>query len=291
MSVRAMTWALETPVGGTAKILLLGLADHAHADGACAFPSLERLAIYAFCDRSTVIRNLKKLELTGWIRRDGKGPNGQVSYQLAVPAEGGILPPPHQMPQVAPMPPKPSLSGKEEGAKAPEKIAQQPAASPDAAVDADPVTRVWGCYVEEMGPRRKTIDPESRRVIRSALVVASAEECCAAIRGCKASDFHMGQNDRGRKYNRLTQILKGKQGIRTTREQVDLFLDVLERVGGLSVDPAKVSRAKRAVLDAWEFPQDAEVRKRGDAGADWLARHSYRIDRDDETGQPRFVRL
>lgn len=93
-----MSWALGVPVGGNAKVVLLGLANHAHADGSNAYPALDKLAEYAACDRSTARRNVRKLEELGWICRDGEGPRGQHSWQLAMGAEpfstgGGNLPP------------------------------------------------------------------------------------------------------------------------------------------------------------------------------------------------------
>jgi hypothetical protein len=92
MAVEATTWALRVPVGGTAKVVLLGVANHAHPDGSEAYPSIKRLAEYACCDDRTVTRALRKLESEGWILRDGKGPRGQNKYRLAIwrrPTDGG----------------------------------------------------------------------------------------------------------------------------------------------------------------------------------------------------------
>lgn len=79
-----MTWALTVPVGGNTKVVLLGLANHAHPDGSEAYPSFETLSAYAHCDRSTAKRNAVKLEEAGWIARDGRGPVGQVKWRLAM---------------------------------------------------------------------------------------------------------------------------------------------------------------------------------------------------------------
>lgn len=88
------------------------------------------------------------------------------------------------------------------------------------------VTAVWGCYVETMAPRRTDLLPAERKIIKDALKAATANECCMAIIGCSRSAFHMGDNDRKRKYNRLSQILKGRQGKETTRERIDYFIDI-----------------------------------------------------------------
>jgi hypothetical protein len=55
----------------------------------------------------------------------------------------------------------------------------------------DPIDVVWAHYVEVMKPRKRELDAQGRAVIREALKVATVEECCGAIDGCKASSFHM----------------------------------------------------------------------------------------------------
>lgn len=82
MSIEAVGWALRVPVGGNAKVVLLGLANHAHPDGSEAYPALDTLSVYAHCDRSTARRNVRKLEADGWILPDGAGPAGQNKYRL-----------------------------------------------------------------------------------------------------------------------------------------------------------------------------------------------------------------
>lgn len=143
-----------------------------------------------------------------------------------------------------------------------------------------------------MQPRHQGLDAESRKVIREALKVATVSECQRAIDGCRSSDFHMGKNDRGRRYNALSQILKGKRGGRTTRENIDFFLDLAQKAGLQSGVPSalneKVRRAKRAVLDAAEFPGDEQVAERGRQAEAWLVEQGWRIEKvDGET--PRFV--
>lgn len=143
------------------------------------------------------------------------------------------------------------------------------------------VDRVWATYVLVMEPRRKELDPDSRKIIREALKVASVAECDTAIRGCKASAFHMGQNDRQRKYNKLSQILKGKRGGRSTREQIDFFVEIADANGvttaGVAVDGAKLSRCKQAVMTAWEFPADDLAAAAGAEARLWLAENDIEV--------------
>lgn len=84
MSVEAITWALRVPVGGNAKVILLGLANHAHPDGTNAYPALDTLAEYAACHRATARRNLRELEEAGYIEREGEGPKGQHRWRLMI---------------------------------------------------------------------------------------------------------------------------------------------------------------------------------------------------------------
>lgn len=156
----------------------------------------------------------------------------------------------------------------------------------------DPVKEVWDHYVAVMKPRNAGLDPQARAIIRDALKVATLSECKRAIDGCKASPFHMGENDRRKKYNRLSQILKGKRGGKTTREQIDMFLETAENAGlpsGVtSADPARVNQAKRDVLDAFDFPGDEHVVRRGEASRQWLMEQGFTIGTNPETGRPTF---
>jgi len=129
MSVEAFSWALTVPVGGNQKVILLGLANHAHPDGTEAYPALDTLATYAHCDRSTARRNVRKLVVEGWAIEDGTGPKGQTKYRLPLTREAGSKTPPRgetggvapapagggKTPRegVAPMPPEPSIEPKE----------------------------------------------------------------------------------------------------------------------------------------------------------------------------------
>lgn len=155
------------------------------------------------------------------------------------------------------------------------------------------IDEVLTCYAEVMEPRGGygSLGAEERKVVREALRVASVEECCRAIKGCKASGFHMGENERRRKYNRVTQILKGKRGGKTTREQIDMFLDIAEKAGlqsgNTSADPSRVAQAKREVLDGWEFPTDAEAVERAKRARAWLEQNGITVGQDSR-GRPTF---
>lgn len=300
MSLEAMLWAWKAPVKGTKKLVLLCLADHADADGEC-WPALDLI-----CERTGVSRsyaqdtirtlaledkliersprfrenesqssNLYRLLMADSSERDSEaklsagragGPGGQGPQ-----GPGGQGP---QNPQIEPL--------REEGSTpTPPAEAQAP----------DPVAVVWSHYVNVMEPRSREIDPETRRLINDALKVATATELCRAIDGCRSSGFHMGENAKRKKYNRLSQIIKGRRGRETTRERIDFFIDLADKAGvesGVtSADPARIRQARRDVLDAWEFPNDEHVARRGETAAKWLREQGMVIETGDD-GRPTF---
>lgn len=154
------------------------------------------------------------------------------------------------------------------------------------------VDRVWAHFVARMKPRSTLAGDDERRIIRAALKVATAEECCRAIDGCASSNFHMGSNDRQKKYNRLSQILRGRRGRETTRERIDFFLDLLDeaaREGQISPSaaPAVVASRKRDVQRGWRFKDDPEALDKARQSEDWLLRHGIEVVRG-EDGYPTF---
>lgn len=153
----------------------------------------------------------------------------------------------------------------------------------------DPASAVWGHYVKVMEPRKKELDPETRRTINNALKVAEVDECNKAISGNKASSYHQGENKQGRKYNKISHILRGRSGqgpapARTTRETIDFFLDIAAKSGVEShvpsVDPARVRQAKQDVRDALEFPGDERVVERGMEATRWLEQMGFAVVKD-----------
>lgn len=171
-----------------------------------------------------------------------------------------------------------------------------PSSAPAALVTAA-INVVWAHYAEVMRPRNTVAGPEERKVIRKALEVASVNDCNGAISSCAASEYHMKRGPYvhrdGAKYNKLSQILKGRRGQETTRERIDFFLERAETNGQAAGVPtstsAKIAVAKRRVLDGWQFPGDALVVSQGEEAATWLVSLGYRIHRDPETGRPMFT--
>lgn len=177
----------------------------------------------------------------------------------------------------------------------PQEVRRETTAEAREAVD-----RVWDHYAEVMQPRRKESGEEERKLIRSALKVASVEELCLAIDGCRSSDFHMGEADPGRyngrptKYNKLSQIIKGRRGRETTRERIDYFIDLAEKavLGGNipSGDPAKVNQKKLAVQRGWRFADDPRRVTEAEEAKAWLREHGIETVANSE-GYPVFRSL
>jgi hypothetical protein len=136
-------------------------------------------------------------------------------------------------------------------------------AAPPEEPQEQPVEDVWQTYVRVMNPRRKALDPEERKIIRDALKVATADECKAAIVKCSQSGFHMGQNDRGRKYNSIRQILKGKRGTRTTREQIDFMLSLKGSGDVPSVPRETLHRWMQQMQTRATYPGNALAEQQG----------------------------
>lgn len=154
------------------------------------------------------------------------------------------------------------------------------------------VNAVWGAYQSHHHPRRDAPDDEDRKIIRDALAVATVADCIQAIEGCAKSEFHMGKNDKRKKYNQLSQILRGKRGRQTTRERIEFFMELAEKGGQqsgvTSASDARVRQARREVLDAYEFPNDEQVAKRGSEAEAWLREQGWKVERE-ENGRPRFI--
>lgn len=83
-----MTWVLrqsEAKLG--ARLVLLALADYAHADGSEAYPAVDTLAAHTRLSRRAVQSALRTLEGDGEIVRDGVGRNGTTCWRLTMGAQ------------------------------------------------------------------------------------------------------------------------------------------------------------------------------------------------------------
>lgn len=87
MSIKIMTLVFDRyPEGGGEMILALSLADHASDDGKNIFPSVLRLAKKTRQSERTVQRQLRKMEMSGWlikIKNGGGGRGKTAEYHIS----------------------------------------------------------------------------------------------------------------------------------------------------------------------------------------------------------------
>ena len=309
MSIPALQWAwAQDGLSGTEKNVLVALAYKANGDGDAIWPSIETLVSMTSLSRSTVVEVRGRLEKRGLIERTGITRYGVIEWRIPElgmdrePDSGnsqGVREPDTRGPGAGR---EQSGSRTQKGHERSTETSEggvQKSRSPNDSKSRTP-SEVWDHYVAVMSPRRTELDKESVEIITAALKVATVEECNQAIDGCAASPFHMGQNDKRRKFNGLSQILKGKRagGPRstavTTRERIDFFIDIAEKAH-IAADPEGERLAKQYVRDAWEFPGDSDVVERGEEGVRWLAEHGIKVTEDPSdtnrlgTPRPRFV--
>lgn len=83
------------------------------------------------------------------------------------------------------------------------------------------VQEVFDYWKLTMGKTRAVLDDKRRRDIGWAIAVYGMDGARDAIDGCKASDFHMGNNDRRTSYNDITLIFRDADHIERFQEQLD----------------------------------------------------------------------
>jgi hypothetical protein len=92
------------------------------------------------------------------------------------------------------------------------------AASPDR----DVVGEVFAYWQKTMNSPGSKLDDKRRKAIVNALKLYEPRQVCEAILGCSRSVWHMGQNDRHRKFNGLDLILRDA-------EHIDMFVELASK--------------------------------------------------------------
>lgn len=147
------------------------------------------------------------------------------------------------------------------------------------------VSQVLDFYDETFGAKTKWGE-DDRREVRAALEIKSVADLKKAIVGNKLSGYHQGENDRRKKYNTLSHIIRGKQGKKTRREVIDYFIDIFEKhkgAGGSTVDhsadPARIRTMKEEIRRAHRLGEDEESQERGRRAEAWLAERGIETKR------------
>lgn len=92
-------------------------------------------------------------------------------------------------------------------------------------VTASEVLEVFRHWARVMGKKSVFLDPKRDKTIRQALHMgATIEQCKLAIDGCRASRWHMGENDRRTVYNDLSLILRDAEHIERFIESAEAAL-------------------------------------------------------------------
>lgn len=121
---------------------------------------------------------------------------------------------------------------------------------PAGAGDSEMVRQVFDCWQSVMGHADAKLLTKRRRLVMARLREGyTVAQLCDAVAGCKASTFHMGQNDTGTVYDDLTLICR-------SGEKVEMFISKLSQStalvavsGGrsLSVKPSSGERTGDAI--------------------------------------------
>lgn len=84
MSIQAMAWVLESSQSeGSARLVLLAIANHTDGHGYNAYPSIEQIGIEARVSRATVFRCLETLEAAGELEvRHSRGRKHRNIYRV-----------------------------------------------------------------------------------------------------------------------------------------------------------------------------------------------------------------
>lgn len=222
MSVNCLSWSFKLPLHGLAlKGTLNALADHADPQGRC-WPSIDRLALYAGCDRKTVRKALKDLEGKGVIRRQPRRGKSDIfelvfTWSPACGSAAAPLPELVGVPKVVPVPelggpPLPELVGdpsqswypnRQEPSVEPSKVAVSAKAASTAVLVDEPCNpdQAFSLYLEA-AKRLGWAQPRKLDADRRKALVAILKEWDGldgwrdALGRAEASDFIMGRAGR-----------------------------------------------------------------------------------------------
>jgi hypothetical protein len=92
----------------------------------------------------------------------------------------------------------------------------------------DEVAEVFEHWKRVMNHPKAELDANRKRLIAKALKSYSFDDCIAAIDGCRASDHHMGRNDRGTVYDQVDLIFRNA-------DKIDWFVANAQRAKGFSM--------------------------------------------------------
>lgn len=92
----------------------------------------------------------------------------------------------------------------------------------DASIDRDVVAEIFAYWQKVMDAPGAKLDAKRGKAIKEALKLYEPRQLCEAILGCSRSAWHMGENDRRRKFNGLGLILRDA-------EHIDSFIELTSK--------------------------------------------------------------
>ena len=125
------------------------------------------------------------------------------------------------------------------------KLLSQLGGAEDKEVGSDAEDRIFAFWVATFSKTSRTqFTPERRARVRARLRDSTEDEIRAAIRGCKASPFHMGENDTGKLHDDIILICRD-------RSKLEGFMALVgDAVIELSGDHAQMHMLKQQYQDA-----------------------------------------
>lgn len=220
MSVVAMTWVFENSDATLgARLVLLAIADHAHADGTRSFPSVATLAAHTRMSRRAVQAALRKLEDDSHVEQTGRTRTGTTVYSIvgmggADSAQGEVSTPGEVH----------DLKGRSFRPRGEEDARNTSSTSPEPSVNhhktqedppsGDGVLEIFDYWREKCCHLGSTLDAKRRRLIAARLRETSPERVRTAIDGAAAAAFVDG---RGVRHDDIALICRDN-------EKLDLFV-------------------------------------------------------------------
>lgn len=121
--------------------------------------------------------------------------------------------------------------------KGEDQLVERRGASPDR----DVVQEIFAYWQKVMEAPRAQLDDKRTKAIKTALKLYDPRQVCEAIQGCSRSAWHMGENDRGQKYNGLNLILR-------SADHIDKFIEMASKQ---TTGPETIEERNARILAEW----------------------------------------
>jgi len=217
MSVKAMAWAWEQDTTPNETLVLLSLADHANQDFEC-WPKTKTLEKKTKLTQRSIFRLLKALEEKNIIKRckqfDQRGSKIQNKYLILHPDVPCTNVSTHMTqchdPSDTVTPPlltQCHIYNRKNHHKEPSIESGKPSKK-------DLVSEIFEYWQEVLNHHGSKLDQNrSTHIERVFKLGYDKFDCFLAIRGCKASKWHMGDNPQNKKYDDLGLIFRNAEKI------------------------------------------------------------------------------